>query len=137
MKQFSLRLLTLFVPKMFGSQKENGDAVSQVTNHEAAQAQEADERWRAESIEWARTRKYNTIKERGRALVETLFDENTRLLHMLDGDLPIDNFDDEEEHLYLRTQPRQFEMRTWKIMERRQIVLIMYLGSITNGTVKR
>lgn len=38
--------------------------------------------------------------------METLFDENTRLLHMLDGDLPIDNFDDEEELLYLRTQPR-------------------------------
>lgn len=38
--------------------------------------------------------------------MESLCDGNTRLLQIADGDLPIDNFDDDEELLYLKTQPR-------------------------------
>lgn len=53
-----------------------------LTNHEAAQAQEADERRhrRAKSIELARTQKHATMKEKDRALEKSLFDRNTRLL---------------------------------------------------------
>lgn len=77
-------------------------------DHEAAQAQEAHKRRRrqTESIELARSRKHDAIIEKDCGVEESLCDRNTRLLQIADGDLPIDNLDDNEELLYLRIQPR-------------------------------
>lgn len=90
-----------------------------LTNHEAAQAQEADERRhrRAKSIELARTQKHATMKEKDRTLEKFLFDYdgNTRLLQASGSrDLPIDNFDNEEDLLYLGTQPRAIRNKDGK-----------------------
>lgn len=76
------------------------------------------------SIELPRTWKLTIMQEKDRALEKSLFDKNTRLLQVLEKDLPIDKFDNEEDLLYLETQPRK--------INKHQIFLTMYLEFIIN-----
>lgn len=91
-----------------------------LTNHEAVQAQEADGRryQQVKSIALARTQKHATMKEKNCKLEGSLSDKN-RLYEAAERDLLIENLDDEEDLLYLGTQPRPIRNKDMKDQQTR------------------